>query len=325
MSLTAVNLDNGATGAVLASGSVADANPTLDVLPPPAGEITDFPDTEGVRWAAYLASLHTDPDGNAELNTGEVYTAVSSALVIWLEADDALPAQLVLLGLRLGYNALAFDGPVPTVVDTNALPITVIPPSDEATISGTAKPDGERFAVAPGVDFETGDFGDDLLYDEVLGATWSITVKGLPPARHQLGPNRAGLPPEYAVEQPIIYTDSDESESLTKGDELGTVMCNKDGALAQLWYLPRNANLGLTLSTQGQSGWLIFLADPDGEDEIDLSAFVTPSVADLEPCPEDKKTKTSESGTTSDFAPTTITHATLRNGIEAMVNEAASR
>ena len=135
-----------------------------------------------------------------------------------------------------------------------------------------------RLVAIPGVLFE-GETVDTLLYDEELGATWSVTFDGAPPLDHMDELDGVGL---GAFEVMLAYADNNSSGTFDDGDAPVSTAC-LDGKGALVVWIPEVSSLDAawTFGVYGLStGWSILLNN-DGEggaptvlDEADYGSLV---------------------------------------------------
>jgi hypothetical protein len=238
-----------AAGAELAGTTV-----TVDAPIPTTDELIQASDTLWYRYA--LPFAYGDANGDGNHGDGEAIDAVGRVWALYVTGE--IPLEFAAAGVVDGWNAVYVEETAsPDVYDIGAIPLPVnLAPIPEATLSGSVL--GEvgsdaQLVVIPFVAFEGLPYGA-LLYNQGLGATWSITLGGEPPEAHVSDVNGAGL--YAAIEFPLGFNDTDGDGFPTDSELIGPACSGTDeGAL--LWFAPPTEPLlAWSFAVEGiQPGW----------------------------------------------------------------------
>ena len=244
-----------ALGEVLGSAAVAGGTASLTVPVPSALALLDpeYPLLEGAFFLPYLESA-----------AGEV-TGVGMVWPLYLSGE--IPAELQVLGLQEGWNALRSSGKYPEVLPLDEIPLeerlTVV---EHLTLGGTyaaASPPlaSLSLAMVPGFVFE-GTLPEALLVDEALTSPWSVTVSGAPPAEH-ITTDEVGI--AAALEVLLAYTDADGVPGLSEGDAAHYAACLADTPVVAMYLpMPTDPLLALSMAVEGIGpGWQAYGITPE--------------------------------------------------------------
>lgn len=220
-------------GDTLAAGVVASGRAEITVENPDSESLFEIQEGYDTVGAFYATTLWDDTNSDGEHQEGEAIHGIGDALVIYLEGVEGELAFIV----QDGWQGLQDQGEgLPLIFDKGELPIAANLAPITVEIGGTATlPKAEtpwRMAMMPGAFFES-EASLTPIYDEVLGAEWSVTLQDAPPADHE--------GPDGFLELGVAMPDTDGSGSLTRGDDLSQLMtmCSVNGnVVAAAWLAP---------------------------------------------------------------------------------------
>lgn len=243
-------------GEALTSEVVTSATPVL-ALDTPVDTLSPVPQFDGVRWSAHVVGLFDD-DGDGIRQPSEVWTAFSTHMLVYVEADAGLPASLATAGIVEGWNAVNLgEGGFGDVAPLAAVPVPIHALADTITMSGTAvvtKGANERLTLQPNDALYYNTAVKTVLYDEPLADTWTISLTGGPPADHR-SYGKKSVPDGFAVEQPVVYIDTDEDGAFDSyTDKVVGAVCADKQRLIPVW-LEHTPDLRFALQFEGRTGW----------------------------------------------------------------------
>ncbi|MCB9780486.1 MAG: hypothetical protein H6742_18110 [Alphaproteobacteria bacterium] len=220
------------------------------------------------RIALYLPARFADLDGDLEHDDDEPWTGIGGTWLAFVEPP--VPGSLKPY-IDPGWNAfnvdLASDTPFwPANIDAVNVPDNLVP-LDTLSLGGTwgaSVSPGEttRLAVVPPVIADHA--VDALLYDEPVGASFSLTIDGPPPADHYGDLDGTGR--LQAGEYLLVYDDTDGTTGLdVTTDTLRFSACHDDQVVVLLYAdPPTDLGDGLLASVSDTPiGWSAF-AEPEG-------------------------------------------------------------
>jgi hypothetical protein len=255
-------------GAVVASAPAAEQNEFALHRPPDEEMVEIDPEGHpGVRVALYAPTLHLDTDGDGAPSEAEGYVGVAQA---WLLFVDGNPSGVVALPTaRRGWNAMEMDLTPGIMVETRDMSEVPIFPSlqvqDNATIAGAFVGEvtpSTGLAVVSQLALEGGTVEVAAIADRHADATFEMRLRGEPPADHETT-LFDGVP--AALEQAVVYEDSDSSGTFTPGDTLTYGMCVENEPIGMA-YLDRVPTLDLARSLVGvgvTAGWVPVALEPE--------------------------------------------------------------
>ena len=248
--------------------SPVDATISLDVPAPRAELMAEIPELPGLEIAFFVGGLFVD-DGDERWDADEVWVGVS---VPWsLYIDGVVPVELLAIGIREGWNALALTSENPEAGDIEAMELA-IRYRDEVTLGGTADETiavTDRFAMLPASMFG-GEFPARLYADQRFddGKSWSVDIVGDPPEDHFADVDNDGV--SDAFEIPYAYTDADASGGVSGDDTFLGAGCI-DGDAAVAWWIEPPTDityLSSVVSFGAGLGWNALLLGVEGPSAV---------------------------------------------------------
>ena len=181
-------------------------------------------DGTGMRFAAFVAVLADDPDGNAARDASERYLGASRMLLFWVEGT--ISPEAAATGVLPGWNAVDFrDAAARAPLDAIPLPV-VFMGSRSVTVEG----DGGAEPAPDGIVIGARSGALAPVASVAWSDPWSLTLTDAPPADHVTGSPDSGL--RSAMEDLFAWTDADASGAWSSPDDTRPLCTDAPGASA---------------------------------------------------------------------------------------------
>ncbi len=231
----------------------------LSIGVPDPTDLEPLPDLPGVDYAVVMVSLHQDEDGDG-YPADEAITGIGRFWMVFLAGDEATITSYF---RAPGWNVLRTDVLDGTYaldkigLSTNLLENESI--SAAGAFSGSDPVEGLGIAAIPQAESVS-----SIVYDAPMSDPWSVTLSGTPPTDHFVDMGDGNV---IALEFLLVYSDTDNSDSVSEGDLPLHVVCDDAGDTISLIYLPEVTELatGLSYVEQGLTpGWVGAVIPADG-------------------------------------------------------------
>ncbi len=233
-------------------------------LEPPDDQLIPVPDVPGMYYAFFVGGLHED-DGDDAWDPDEDWYAASSLLSVYI--DGIVPAEIISMGLHVGWNAMVLGGSDIAIGDPMAQPITIalnealtVGGTFDSSIAATDRVTTVSFALFSGINAPALD--EDNLED----GTWSLSLDGEPPASHFLDVDGDGT--DEAPEAFLAFTENGADLFDPYADTALGFACLDGNPLLGWWFAPSTdiANVLFTAQSGVALGWnAILITDAGGE------------------------------------------------------------
>lgn len=260
---------------LLSSSSLSEGSAALELQAPAAEDLqaldADDPDLL-VRYA--LALSFQDSNENGAHDYGEVIVGGLDYGLLYVQSPTPV---MEFLGFRSGWNAFRTLGSFTEVVDLQGL---LLKPSlatvETLSISGTYDEayGPARAAVLPVAWFTAPD-PTEVIGDSAIGANWSMTLDGAPPASHLLPSDDPSLP-GGALDLPFAYLDLNGNGKWSLGQDQPVLPICYSGAPALAVWLPQPPVVEVALSYLGAGltpGWVLAQQSDTGLDFLGAEAY----------------------------------------------------